>query len=170
VAKLYAYWITINYREAYGIYACNGILFNHESPLRPPRFVTRKIVDAALAIAAGAPGPLVLGNLDVERDWGWSPEYVRAMWAMLQTDCREDFVIATGRTYPLREFVATAFAEVGLDWRDHVIQDPALMRRAEIAYSRGDAEKASRMLGWRATVTMPEVVRRMVAELSVRMA
>lgn len=165
VAKSTAHWLVANYREAYGLMACTGILFNHESPLRPRRFVTRKVVEAALDIAAGGREPLVLGNLDVWRDWGWSPEYVQAMWAMLQADCREDFVIATGQAHSLRDFVATVFAALGLDWRQHVRQDPALMRRTDLAYSRGNAAKAARLLGWRAERTMPAVAEAMVAQL-----
>lgn len=165
VAKATAHWLVDNYRAAYGLKVCTGILFNHESPLRPARFVTRKIVEAALAIAGGDSTPLRLGTLDVSRDWGWSAEYVEAMWAMLQTDCAQDFVIATGQSYTLREFVAAAFAQVGLDWRDHVVQDPALMRRSEIAYSRGDADRARRELGWSAQRAMPQVVEAMISEL-----
>jgi GDPmannose 4,6-dehydratase len=127
--------------------------------------VTRKVAEAALDIAAGSREPLVLGNLDVWRDWGWSPEYVQAMWTMLQTECREDFVIATGQAHSLREFVAAVFAAVGLDWREHVRQDPALMRRSDLTYSRGNADKAARLLGWRAERTMPQVAQAMVAEL-----
>jgi GDPmannose 4,6-dehydratase len=165
VAKCTAHWLVANYREAYGLKACTGILFNHESPLRPARFVTRKIIDGALDAAAGSGTPLRLGNLDVCRDWGWSEEYVRAMWAMLQTESPEDYVIATGESWPLREFVATAFAEVGLDWRDHVVQDASLQRRSEIAYSRGDAGKALRQLNWQAGLRMHGVVKAMLAEV-----
>ena len=165
VAKSTAHWLVDNYRAAYGLKACTGILFNHESPLRPRRFVTRKIVEAALDIAGGRGETLTLGNLDVWRDWGWSPEYVQAMWAMLQTDCQNDFVIATGESHSLREFVAAVFAELGLDWQDHVAQDPALMRRSELLYSRGNADKAARLLGWKARLAMPGVAKAMVSEL-----
>jgi GDPmannose 4,6-dehydratase len=161
-AKAAAYWEVANYREAYGLFACSGILFNHESPLRPRRFVTRKIVAGACAIAAGDPSVLELGNLDVQRDWGWAPEYVDAMWRMLQQDAPDDYVVATGETHSLRAFVAEAFACVGLDWHDHVRQDPALFRRTDIAVSRADPSKARARLGWSATVRMPDVVRRMV--------
>ena len=165
VAKSTAHWLVDNYRTAYGLQACTGILFNHESPLRPRRFVTRKIVESALDIAEGRGQTLTLGNLDIWRDWGWSPEYVQAMWAMLQTDCREDYVIATGESNSLRDFVAAVFAECGLDWQKHVTQDPALMRRSELAYSRGNAEKAARQLGWKAGLTMHGVAKEMVDQL-----
>ncbi len=165
VAKSTAHWLVDNYRTAYGLQACTGILFNHESPLRPRRFVTRKIVESALDIAEGRGQTLTLGNLDIWRDWGWSPEYVQAMWAMLQTDCREDYVIATGESHSLRDFVAAVFAECGLDWQKHVTQDPALMRRSELAYSRGNADKAARQLGWKAGLTMHGVAKEMVGQL-----
>ena len=162
VAKATAHWLIANYRSAYRLFACNGILFNHESPLRPPRFVTRKIVQAAVRIANGNKEKLILGDMGIQRDWGWSPEYVDAMWRMLQTDSPEDFVIATGESNSLEDFVATAFSEVGLDWRQYVIQDPKLFRPTEIRYSRGHAEKARRLLGWEASMKMREVVREMV--------
>lgn len=165
VAKSTAHWLVANYRDAYGLQACTGILFNHESPLRPRRFVTRKVVESALDIAAGMREPLVLGNLDIWRDWGWSPEYVQAMWTMLQTDCRDDYVIATGQAHSLRDFVAAVFSALDLDWREHVRQDSALMRRSDLTYSRGNADKAARQLGWRAERTMPEVAKAMVAQL-----
>ena len=165
VAKSTAHWLVDNYRSAYGLKVCTGILFNHESPLRPRRFVTRKIVEAALDIAAGESQGLTLGTLDVSRDWGWGPEYVQAMWAMLQTDCSQDYVIATGESHSLRDFVAVVFAELNLDWRDHVTQDPTLMRRSEISYSCGRADKAARELGWRAERNMPAVAKAMVAAL-----
>ena len=162
VAKATAHWLVANYRSAYGLFACNGILFNHESPLRPPRFVTRKIVQAAVSIAKGDHKKLILGDIGIKRDWGWSPEYVDAMWRMLQTDSPEDFVIATGESNSLEDFVATAFSEVSLDWRQHVIQDPKLFRPAEIRHSRGHAEKARRLLGWKANMRMRDVVREMI--------
>ena len=164
VAKATAHWLVANYRSAYGIFACNGILFNHESPLRPPRFVTRKIVQAAVRIANGNTEMLILGDIEIQRDWGWSSEYVDAMWRMLQTDKPEDFVIATGESNSLKDFVATAFSEVGLDWRQYVTQDPQLFRPAEIRYSRGHAEKARRLLGWEAKIRMRDVVREMVRQ------
>ena len=163
VAKAAAHWEVANYREAYQLYACTGILFNHESPLRPQRFVTRKIIAAACRVAAGSQEKLRLGNLSVHRDWGWAPEYVDAMWRMLQQDEPQDFVIATGEARALGEFVAAAFGEMDLDWRDHVMPDASLLRPADIAYNRGDAGKARVLLGWEASLRMPEVVRRMVA-------
>ncbi|NJO53445.1 MAG: GDP-mannose 4,6-dehydratase [Bacteroidales bacterium] len=167
VAKAAAFWQVANYREAYGLFATSGILFNHESPLRPARFVTRKIVRGAVAIAAGPSQRLSLGSLDVVRDWGWAPEYVEAMWAMMQADRPDDFVVATGASHSLATFVEAVFAEVGLDWRDHVDHDPALMRPSDIACSRGNAAKAEQVLGWRARVDFAELVRRLVAaELS----
>ena len=163
VAKSAAFWQVDNYREAYGLYACSGILFNHESPLRPERFVTQKIVRAACRIAAGSPDRLQLGNLDIQRDWGWAPEYVDAMWRMLQLADPQDFVIATGKTHALQDFVARAFAEVNLDWRDHVGSDPALMRPSDVAVSRADPRLAAQQLGWTAQTDLPHVVQRMVA-------
>lgn len=166
VAKCTAHWLVSNYRTAYGMRACTGILFNHESPLRPARFVTRKIIDGALDIAEGRSDRLALGQLDMSRDWGWAPEYVEAMWLMLQAGGTDDFVVATGRSYPLREFVATAFSELGLDWRQHVVQDSTLVRRSEIAYSCGSAGKAAAELKWSASMDMPAVVRQMLAEVA----
>ncbi len=162
VAKASAHWLVANYREAYGLYACNGILFNHESPLRPARFVTRKIAQGAVRIARGSDEKLVLGDLSIRRDWGWSAEYVDAMWRMLQLDRPEDFVIATGVSSSLQDFVALAFAEVGLDWQDHVVQDPQLFRPNELRSNRGDASRAHQRLGWRATTAMQDIARRMV--------
>lgn len=170
VAKATAHWAVTNYRESYDLFACSGILFNHESPLRPARFVTRKIVEAAARIAAGAGEPLTLGNISVRRDWGWAPEYVDAMWRMLQLDSAEDFVIATGETYSLEEFVASVFAWFGLDWAEHVSRNPALHRPSDIDDSRADPSKAARLLDWRAAVTMPEVVRRMAEAESQKLA
>ena len=166
VAKAAAHSLVVNYREQYGMFASNGILFNHESPLRPPRFVTRKIVDAAIALKAGGGERLRLGRLGVARDWGWSPEYVEAMWLMLQEDNADDYVVATGQTHSLEEFTAAAFEAVGLDWRDHVDSDPSLFRRTDIACSRANPSKAATKLGWRAASGMTDVVRRMVQELS----
>ena len=168
VAKSTAHWLVANYREAYGLYACTGVLFNHESPLRPARFVTRKIVDGALDVAEGRATTLSLGTLEVSRDWGWSPEYVEAMWTMLQAERADDYVIATGKSYSLRDFVQAAFGAVGLDWERHVVIDPALARRTEITYSCGDASKAEQRLGWRARNSMPQVVQMMTAELRAR--
>jgi GDPmannose 4,6-dehydratase len=163
VAKASAHWLVANYREAYSLFACNGILFNHESPLRPPRFVTRKIVAAAARIARGANERLALGRLDIVRDWGWAPEYVEAMWAMLQHGSPRDFVIATGSSYSLEQFVASAFEAVGLDWKRHVDSDPALFRPTDLPVSRGNPAEAERVLGWRARFRTPEVVRAMIA-------
>jgi GDPmannose 4,6-dehydratase len=163
VAKASAHWTVANYREAYGLYACTGILFNHESPLRPERFVTRKVVAAACRVADGSGERLKLGNLDIERDWGWAPEYVQAMWAMLQLSAPEDFVIATGTAVPLREFVREAFAQVGLDWKAHVDVDDSLRRPSDIAHSRGCPERAERVLGWKARHGLVDVIRFMVA-------
>ena len=162
VAKAAAFWQVANYREAYGLYACSGILFNHESPLRPERFVTQKVVRAARRIAAGSGERLRLGNLDIQRDWGWAPEYVEAMWRMLQHGEPRDFVIATCETRALRDFVAESFAAVGLDWKNHVETDPTLMRPTDIRISRADPSLALAQLGWQAETRMAEVVRRMV--------
>lgn len=166
VAKSTAHWALANYRDSYGLHACTGILFNHESPLRPARFVTRKIVSAACRIAAGSGETLHLGNIDVERDWGWAPEYVEAMWLMLQQRQPRDFVIATGRTCSLRDFVDMAFKQVGLDWSKHVDHNPALIRPSEIRRGHADPSLAERVLGWKARTGVEEVVARMVeAEL-----
>jgi GDPmannose 4,6-dehydratase len=162
IAKATSFWQIAQYREAYRIQAATGILFNHESPLRPERFVTQKIVAAACRIARGEQDSLRLGDLSVNRDWGWAPEYVVAMHRMLQQDDLEDFVIATGVTTSLEDFVAEAFRAVGLDWRRHVIRDPALVRPSEIAWGRADTRRASERLGWTAQYTMPAVVRMMV--------
>lgn len=167
VAKASAFWEVANYREAYGIFACTGILFNHESPLRPNRFVTKKIVAAAARIASGSKEKLKLGNMHIERDWGWAPEYVDAMWRMLQQPYAEDFVIASGQTNSLSRLVELAFQSVGLDWKDHVSVDEGLMRPTDLSIGRANPEKAQRLLGWRARLSLPEIVRRMVdAELS----
>ncbi len=161
VAKAAAFWEVANYREAYGLFACSGILFNHESPLRPERFVTKKIVAAACRIAAGSKEKLHLGNISISRDWGWAPEYVEAMWLMLQQREAEDFVIATGETHSLEEFVEHAFRNVGMDWHDHVLSDPSLLRPTEITVGRGNPSKADKQLGWRAKSKMSDVVRMM---------
>ena len=167
VAKAAAFWEVANYREAYGLFACSGILFNHESPLRPNRFVTKKIVSAAARIAGGAREKLSLGNTRISRDWGWAPEYVRAMWQMLQQESPDDFVIATGETHSLEEFLSTAFSQVGLDWKDHVVADPALTRPSELEKSQASPAKAIAKLGWKPRTMMHDVVRLMLdAELS----
>jgi GDPmannose 4,6-dehydratase len=162
VAKSAAFWQVSNYREAYKIFACSGILFNHESPLRPERFVTKKIVTAACRIARGELRELRLGNIDVQRDWGWAPEYVEAMYLMLQQEKPDDYVIATGETRPLRDFVAVAFQEVGLDWREHVVIDQSLLRPTDLTVGRGNATKAATKLGWKAQHHMNDVARMMV--------
>jgi len=162
VAKSAAHWIVANYRESYGVFACSGILFNHESPLRPERFVTQKIVAAACRIANGDREPLVLGNLDVARDWGWAPEYVVAMWKMLQQPEPCDYVIATGHSYSLREFVDCAFRAAGVHAGEHVRVDPSLSRPSDIAMSRGNPARAAADLDWRAVMQMPQVVTAMV--------
>jgi len=162
VAKAAAYWEVANYREAYNLFACTGILFNHESPLRPERFVTRKIVSAAVRISRGSRERLQLGNLDISRDWGWAPEYVEAMWLMLQQDTPQDFVIATGHSHTLGAFVEMAFNEVGLDWHDHVSVDPRLFRPSDLAHSNAAPIKAHEVLRWRAQSGMEEVVKNMI--------
>lgn len=165
IAKTAAHSLVVNYRERYGIFASNGILFNHESPLRPARFVTRKIVEAARAIAAGSTERLGLGRLDIVRDWGWAPEYVEAMWRMLQASEPDDYVVATGKSHSLEEFTAVAFGTVGLDWQNHVDSDPSLFRVTDIVFSRGNPAKAAAKLGWRAQHTMADVVRLMIEAL-----
>jgi GDPmannose 4,6-dehydratase len=162
IAKAASISLVTTYRESYGLFACSGILFNHESPLRPARFVTRKITSAAWRIGQGSRERLALGNLGVYRDWGWVPDYVEAMWAILQCDTADDFVIASGVSHSLEEFVAAAFAEVGLDWRDHVDLDGSLKRPNDIAYSAGDPAKARRVLGWSAQTSFAEIVSLMV--------
>lgn len=163
VAKASAHWMVANYREAYQLYACTGILFNHESPLRPARFVTRKVIRAACRIAAGHAERLCLGNIDIERDWGWAPEYVEAMWRMLQQDVPEDLVIATGEASSLRRFVELSFSAVGLDWRDHVDVDESLYRPSDLLRSVGCPVRAAERLGWRARCGLPELIEHMVA-------
>jgi len=161
-AKAAGFWKTANYREAYGLYACSGLLFNHESPLRHERFVTRKIVNAACRIARGSREKLFLGNVSVERDWGWAPEYVEAMWRMLQQERPEDYVIATGETNTLKDFVEAAFACLDMDWKEHVEIRKDLFRPADISKMRADPGKAWRELGWKARHRMRDVVKMMV--------
>jgi len=161
-AKVYAYWITKNYREAYGMFAVNGILFNHESPRRGETFVTRKITRAVAAIKAGQQDSLYMGNLDSIRDWGYAPEYVEGMWRMLQADEPEDVVLATGVGYTVKQFVETAFSHAGLNWEDHVKFDPRYVRPTEVDALVGDPSKAERKLGWKATVLGDELARLMV--------
>ena len=165
-AKAAAYWVVENYREAYGLFACTGTLFNHESPLRPHRFVTRKIVAAAARISKGESTKLRLGNLKVVRDWGWAPDYVDAMWRMLQQEAPRSLVIATGRSSSLAEFVDAAFRTVALNWRDHVEVDESLFRPTDIAVGAANPALAERAIGWKAGHTMPDVVALMMeAEL-----
>jgi len=168
VAKVYAHWSTINYRESYDLFACCGILFNHESPRRGETFVTRKITRALARIKAGQQKKLYLGNLDAKRDWGYAKEYVEAMWLMLQQDRADDYVVATGEAHSVEEFLTEAFSHVNLDWRDYVELDPKYLRPAEVNLLIGDASKAKRELGWNPKVTFRELVRLMVdADLSM---
>jgi GDPmannose 4,6-dehydratase len=162
VAKASSFWLVNNYREAYNLYACTGILFNHESPLRPARFVTQKIISAAKRIASGSGETLTLGRMDISRDWGWAPEYVEAMWLMLQQDYPEDFVIATAETYSLKDFVRLAFSAFDLDWREHVLQSEKLFRPTDLLVSCADPHKAMQKLGWQASMHMPQVIEKMV--------
>ncbi|HEX5707251.1 MAG TPA: GDP-mannose 4,6-dehydratase [Pyrinomonadaceae bacterium] len=161
-AKVYAFWATVNYRESYDMFACNGILFNHESERRGETFVTRKITRAAAAIKAGLQDKLYLGNLEAKRDWGYAKEYVEAMWLMLQQDVPDDYVIATGETHTVGEFLEEAFSHLGLDWRDYVEIDPKYYRPAEVDLLVGDPSKARRVLGWEPKVTFKELARLMV--------
>ncbi len=161
-AKAAAHYVVANYREAYDLFACSGLLFNHESPLRPTRFVTRKIVTSAVRIANGSEKRLQLGNLDVKRDWGWAPEYVETMWTMLQQDQPDDFVIATGNTYSLRDFVSDAFNAAGLDWREHVDIDASLLRPTDVEYSVGNPAKAEKQLQWKAQTKGSELIHKLV--------
>ena len=164
VAKAAAFWEVANYRDAYNIFACTGILFNHESPLRPERFVTKKIVNTALRIATGSPEKLKLGNIEIARDWGNAEEYVDAMWRMLQQPKPIDFVIATGETNTLQDFVSAVFDALQLDWRDHVVSDASLLRPSEIMISRGNPIRAKQQLGWQATMKMRDVVAWIIGE------
>jgi GDPmannose 4,6-dehydratase len=162
VAKVYAYWATVNYRESYAMFASNGILFNHESPRRGENFVTRKITRGVAAIAAGTQHKLHLGNLDARRDWGFAGDYVEGMWRMLQHDTADDFVLATGEAHSVREFCEAAFGHAGLDYQDHVVVDPRYFRPAEVDYLLGDPTKAATILGWTPTTTFHELVTMMV--------
>lgn len=163
VAKASAFWLVDNYREAYSLFVCTGILFNHESVLRPSRFVTQKIVSTVKRISEGVGEKLILGRLDISRDWGWAPEYVEAMWLMLQQDKAEDFVISTGECNSLETFVDTAFNELGLDWKNYVIQNEEFMRPTDIDISFGDPLKAKKILNWQAQYKMRDVVKMMLA-------
>jgi GDPmannose 4,6-dehydratase len=162
VAKVYGHWITVNYRESYDLFACSGILFNHESPLRGKEFVTRKITDAVARIKLGMQKKLRLGNLDSLRDWGFAGDYVRAMWMMLSHATPDDYVIATGEKHSVREFAQIAFEHVGLNWEDHVEVDPKFLRPAEVTTLCGDCSKARRLLGWAPEVSFHELVQMMV--------
>ena len=161
-AKVYSYWITVNYRESYGMHASNGILFNHESPRRGETFVTRKITRAVAAIKLGKQDKVFLGNLDAKRDWGYAKEYVEAMWLMLQQPEGDDYVVATGETHSVREFLEVAFGHVGLDWKKHVEIDPRYYRPAEVDLLIGDPTKAKKKLGWSPKTTFAELTRLMV--------
>lgn len=161
-AKLYGHWMTINYRESFGLYACSGILFNHESPRRGVEFVTRKITNAVARIKLGLQDNLHLGNLDSKRDWGFAGDYIKAMWLMLQQEEPDDYVISTGETHSVREFVETAFSYVGLNWKDYVVQDERFMRPAEVDLLLGDCSKAERQLSWHKDVDFPSLVHMMV--------
>ena len=161
VAKVYGHWITVNYREAYGMHASSGILFNHESPRRGLQFVTRKITHAVARIRAGLQDKLVLGNLEARRDWGYAGDYVEAMWLMLQQEQPDDYVIATGQTHTVQEFCELAFGHADLDWRQHVVSDQKLRRPAEVDLLLGDAGKAARQLGWRPKVDFTTLVKMM---------
>jgi GDPmannose 4,6-dehydratase len=162
VAKLYSYWITVNYREAYGMFACNGILFNHESPRRGETFVSRKITRAAARIKMGLQDKLFLGNLDAKRDWGFAGDYVEAMWRMLQHEVPEDFVIATGETHTVRDFLDLAFGQLDIDWKKYVEIDPRYFRPSEVDVLCGDMSKARQLLQWEPRVKFPDLVRMMV--------
>jgi len=161
-SKVYAHWMTVNYREGYGLFACNGILFNHESPRRGETFVSRKVTRAISRIRAGMQKKLYLGNLEAKRDWGYAPEYVEAMWHMMQLDKAEDFVVATGETHSVREFVECAFHYVGLDWKKYVEIDSAYFRPTEVDVLQGDARKSEHAFGWRPKVKFHDLVRLMV--------
>ena len=162
VAKSTAFWQVANYRDAYQLHASSGILFNHESPMRPERFVTRKIVATACRIAQGSTEQLVLGDIDIHRDWGWAPDYVEAMWLMTQQETGGDYVVATGRTVSLGYFIERVFAELGLESNDHVVSDPKLFRPSEIRISRGNTDKIKSVLGWQHRLEIEDVIREMV--------
>lgn len=164
VAKAAAHWEVANYREAYDLFVCTGILFNHESPLRPKRFVTRKIISGACEIFHGSKEVLELGNIEIRRDWGWAPEYVEAMWRMLQIDEPEDFVISTGESNSLKEFCNIAFTQLGLNWQDHVKVNESYYRPSEIMYGGGNSSKAEAKLNWKAEVKMVGVINRMIED------
>jgi GDPmannose 4,6-dehydratase len=162
VAKLYGHWITVNSRESYNLFACSGILFNHESPRRGKEFVSRKVTDGVARIKKGLAGQLPLGNLEARRDWGYAGDYVEAMWLMLQQPQPEDYIISTGDTHSVRELCEIAFARAGLTWQDHVVVDQKLVRPAEVDLLQGDASKARRVLGWHPRVSFRQLVEMMV--------
>jgi len=162
VAKVYGHWITVNYRESYGLFACSGILFNHESPRRGLEFSTRKVTHGVARIKLGLDNELRMGNLDAKRDWGYAGDYVKAMWLMLQQDEPDDYVVGTGETHSVRELCEVAFDYVGLDWRDHVVVDPKFFRPADVDFLVADATKARTKLGWEPTVTFEELIQMMV--------
>jgi len=164
VAKVYGHWITVNYRESYGIFSCSGILFNHESPRRGLEFVTRKVTNTAARIKLGLQKELRMGNLDAQRDWGYAGDYVKAMWLMLQQDEPEDYVIATGISHSVKDLIQIAFDHLGLDWMKYVVSDPKLLRPADVDFLLGDATKAKSKLGWKPKVTFAELVKMMVDE------
>ena len=164
VAKLYGHWITVNYRESYNLFACSGILFNHESPRRGVEFVTRKVTYGAARIKLGLQKKLRMGNLDAERDWGFAGDYVQAMWLMMQQDKPQDYVIATGVTHSVRHLVEIAFGYLNLDYRDYIEADPALIRPAEVHHLLGDSSKAARELGWKPAVSFDQLIKMMVDE------
>lgn len=163
VAKLYGHWITLNYRESYGLFACSGILFNHESPRRGIEFVTRKITNTAARIKLGKQKSLMLGNLDARRDWGHAKDYVRAMWLMLQAESPDDYVISTGESYTVRDVLDIAFGHLQLDWHQSVVQDPSLIRPAEVDFLLGDSSKARAKLGWRHEISFRDLIAEMTA-------
>lgn len=168
IAKATAHWQVVNYREAYNIHACTGILFNHESPLRPARFVTKKIICAACRIFKGSKEKLHLGNIDIQRDWGWAPDYVHAMWLMLQHEKPDDFVIATGITHSLQDYIHMVFGYLQLDWREHVISDHSLLRPTDLLVGRANPAKAHKLLNWKATYSLETIVEKMIeSELQV---
>jgi GDPmannose 4,6-dehydratase len=162
VAKATAFWEVANYREAYNLFACSGILFNHESPLRPERFVTQKIISTACRIAAGSAEKLFLGNIEIERDWGWAPEYVEAMYLMLQQQAPDDYVIATGTSHKLADFVDYTFSALNLDWQKYVVSDKNLLRPTDIALGKGNPAKAKEKLEWQAKNQLPDIVKMMI--------
>lgn len=165
VAKAAGFWQVANYREAYDLFACTGLLFNHESSLRPQRFVTQKIINGAKAIAAGNLNNITLGNLDITRDWGWAPDYVRAMWMMLQTPSADDYVIATGTSYSLEQFVGKAFELYGLDWKKYVEVDKSFFRPLDISVSKANPSKAKEKLGWQSSISLDQIINKMASNL-----